>query len=144
MTSCSAPEAEQTREATETSTTTNATAQAAGENQAEHPGKVVYNTYCMACHMAEGEGVPGMNPPLSQTEWVLGDKTRLINVVLNGLSEEIVIKGETYNNVMASHSFLTDQQIADVLSYVRQSFGNDATAISVEEVASVRKANEGK
>jgi mono/diheme cytochrome c family protein len=101
-------------------------------------GKVVYETYCLACHQANGKGVPGMNPPLVKTEWVLGDKTRLIGVVLNGLNDAIEIGGETYDNAMPAHNFLNDRQIADVLTYVRSHFGNEASAIRPEEVAVVR------
>ncbi len=111
------------------------------EKAAAHPGKAVYMTYCMTCHMKEGEGVPNLNPPLTDKEWVEGDKTRLINIVLKGLQGEIEVAGETWNGVMASHSFLNDQQIADVLSYIRQSFGNNAEAITAEEVAAVRNSN---
>jgi mono/diheme cytochrome c family protein len=64
-------------------------------------------------------------------------------VILNGLNGEIEINGEIYNNVMASHSFLSDQQISDVLTYVRSSFGNDASEVTAEEVAAVRATNEG-
>ena len=105
-------------------------------------GKLVYDAYCKACHMDNGKGVPGMNPPLVETDWVLGDKTRLIKVVLNGLSDPIEINGEIYQNAMASFSFLSDQQIADVLTYIRQSFGNDAEAVSIAEVKEVRAGNE--
>jgi glucose/arabinose dehydrogenase/mono/diheme cytochrome c family protein len=101
-------------------------------------GKTVYDSYCLPCHMNNGKGAPGMNPPLIGTDYVLGDKERLIKVVLQGLSEPIEIKGEIYQNVMASHSFLSDQQIADVLTFVRQSFGNNASQISPEEVKKVR------
>ncbi|MEL6924867.1 MAG: c-type cytochrome, partial [Bacteroidota bacterium] len=103
-------------------------------------GHKVYTTYCLACHQANGKGAPGMNPPLAGTDWVTGDKTRLINVILNGLSEPVEINGELYQNQMASHAFLTDQQIADVLSYIRKSFGNEASAITPEEVAERRAA----
>jgi mono/diheme cytochrome c family protein len=82
-----------------------------------------------------------MNPPLVNKEWVGGDKTRLIKVVLNGLSEPITVNGEKYQGVMASHDFLTDKQIANVLTFVRKSFGNDYEAITEEEVAEVRKNN---
>jgi mono/diheme cytochrome c family protein len=101
-------------------------------------GKMVYDSYCLPCHMSNGMGAPGMNPPLAGTEYVLGDKERLIKVVLQGLNEPIEIKGEIYQNVMASHAFLSDQQIADVLTFVRQSFGNDASAINPDEVREVR------
>lgn len=104
-------------------------------------GKKVYDTYCLPCHMANGLGAPGMNPPLAGTDYVLGDKERLIKVILNGLNEPIEINGEIYQNVMASHAFLSDQQIADVLTFVRQSFGNNASEITVSEVQSVRAKN---
>lgn len=103
-------------------------------------GKKVYETYCLACHQADGTGVPRLNPPLVKTSFVLGDKKMLIGIVLNGLDEEIEIDGEVYNNVMASHDFLKDQEIADVLTFVRNSFGNKASAISPAEVAAVRAA----
>lgn len=101
-------------------------------------GKTVYDSYCLPCHMSNGKGAPGMNPPLTGTDWVLGDKERLIKVILQGLSEPVEIQGEIYQNVMASHSFLSDQQIADVLTFVRQSFGNNASEITVNEVTEVR------
>lgn len=101
-------------------------------------GKRVYDKFCVQCHMNNGKGAPGMNPPLAGTSQVRGDKTQLIKIILNGLSEPMVINGETYNNAMASHSFLTDQQIADVLTYIRNTFGNSGEAIKPEEVAAAR------
>jgi mono/diheme cytochrome c family protein len=103
-----------------------------------HPGKAVYEENCLACHQADGRGVPGMNPPLVKTEWVLGDKTRLINIILKGLKTPITINGEQFHNPMPAQNFLTDQQIADVLSYVRSNFGNKASAVKMEEVRKVR------
>jgi glucose/arabinose dehydrogenase len=105
------------------------------------PGKRVYQTYCASCHMMSGKGAPGMNPPLIETDWVLGDKDRLIKVVLNGLSDPIEIKGEIYQNIMASHAFLTDQQIADVLSFIRNNWGNSASYVTVDEVSASRANN---
>ncbi|HDR52389.1 MAG TPA: cytochrome c [Mariniphaga anaerophila] len=105
---------------------------------ANHPGKKVYNTACLACHMADGSGVPGMHPPLIQTEWVTGDKERLIDITLNGMSGKIEVNGETYNSIMPPHSHLSDKQIADVLTYIRKSFGNNASEITVAEVQKVR------
>ena len=102
-------------------------------------GKAVYDQNCLACHQADGRGVPGMNPPLSKTDWVQGDKTRLINVILKGLNEAVEINGETYQNEMPAHDFLTDQQIADVLTYVRSNFGNKAGAVNAEEVKMLRE-----
>lgn len=100
-------------------------------------GKLVYTQYCLSCHMADGGGVENMNPPLIKTSFINGDKSKLVSVLLNGLSQQ-EINGETYNNVMASFSYLTDKQIADVLTYVRNSFGNKKTAVTVAEVKKVR------
>jgi mono/diheme cytochrome c family protein len=101
-------------------------------------GKKVYETYCLACHQPDGTGVPRLNPPLVKTSFVLGDKKILIGIVLNGFDEPVEIDGDVFSNVMASHDFLKDQEIADVLTYVRNSFGNKASAITPAEVAAVR------
>jgi mono/diheme cytochrome c family protein len=101
-------------------------------------GKKVYDTYCLACHQVDGAGVPRMNPPLIKTPYVLGDKKKLINVVLKGLNEEVEINGEVYENPMPAQPQLTDQQIADVLTFVRNSFGNRAGILTVAEVKAER------
>jgi glucose/arabinose dehydrogenase/cytochrome c5 len=106
-------------------------------------GKYVYDKYCVQCHMNTGSGAPGMNPPLSGTEQVNGDKAALIWIILNGMSEPTVIKGETYNNAMPAHNFLTDQEVADVLTYVRNTFGNSAGPVLPEEVEEVRTKDAG-
>lgn len=101
-------------------------------------GKKVYDLYCQACHQADGNGVPRLNPPLAGTIYVTGSKTRLIDIVLKGLSDPLEINGEEYNNPMAAHDFLTDQQIADVLTYIRNSFGNKAGVVTLAEVKKQR------
>lgn len=103
-------------------------------------GKQVYTQYCLVCHQADGRGVQGAFPPLNQSEWVNGDNKRLISVILNGLQGPIEVKGEQYNGMMPSHSFLTDEQIAGVLTYVRNSFDNEGGEITVEEVKEAREA----
>ncbi|MDB5135370.1 MAG: cytochrome c [Mucilaginibacter sp.] len=104
-------------------------------------GQLIYTQNCASCHQVDGGGVQHMNPPLNKTTYVLGDKTELIKIVLNGFNKNVDINGGTYSNVMASHDFLKDQEIADVLTYVRNSFGNKADAITVDEVKDVRAAN---
>ena len=101
-------------------------------------GKKVYSQYCAPCHQMDGSGVPGLNPPLEKTPHVLGDKTTLIRIILKGLSTHEEINGEVYNNIMAPHNHLTDLQISDVLTYVRNSFGNKATAVTPGDVKYVR------
>lgn len=103
-------------------------------------GKTVYANTCLPCHMADGGGVPRMNPPLINTPFVLGDKGKLIGIVLNGFSEDIEINGDRYSNVMPPQVQLTDVQVADVLTYVRNSFGNKASAVTAAEVKAVRAA----
>ncbi|HWJ30414.1 MAG TPA: cytochrome c [Flavisolibacter sp.] len=101
-------------------------------------GKEVYMKYCVSCHQPDGGGVQNMNPPLIKTSYVLGSKQKLITIILNGLSRQ-EIEGETYTNVMAPFaSQLTDQQIADVLTYIRKSFGNKASAVTPSEVKVTR------
>jgi len=101
-------------------------------------GKQVYNQYCLSCHQADGMGVPNMNPPLTNTSYVKGDKTRLIKVILNGFVQNVDIDGESYSNNMPPHNFLSDRQIADVLTFVRNGFGNNASAVSSEQVKRLR------
>jgi mono/diheme cytochrome c family protein len=102
-------------------------------------GQKNYTQYCLACHQEDGSGVPNMNPPLRKSDWVNGDKTRLINVILNGLDEEIEVNGDSYRGIMASHSFLNDKQIADVLTFIRSNFDNTSDAVKPEEVKVLRK-----
>jgi mono/diheme cytochrome c family protein len=103
-------------------------------------GKQVYEMYCLACHQTNGQGVPGLYPPIARSEWVDGDRDRLIGVILNGLEGPIEVRGETYNQAMPPHNFLSNEQVANVLTYIRMNFGNDAPAISPEEVEAVRSA----
>ena len=104
-------------------------------------GKQVYLQVCLACHQVDAAGVSGMTPPLIKTTYVLGPKTPLIKIVLNGMTGAVTINGDDFHNVMAPHSDLTDQQIADVLTYVRNNFGNKASAVTVAQVKAVRAAN---
>ncbi|QHT66549.1 c-type cytochrome [Rhodocytophaga rosea] len=101
-------------------------------------GEKIYNTYCGACHQRNGKGDNNRFPPLAESEWVLGDKKRLIEVLLKGLEGPIEVKGQSYNNVMPQHSFLGNEDVAKVLTFIRQNFGNNASAISPEEVKEVR------
>jgi mono/diheme cytochrome c family protein len=103
-------------------------------------GKQVYLEQCLACHQADASGVPNMNPPLIKTKYVLGDKATLVKIVLNGM-KQVQIDGDDYTGVMAPHPDLTDQQIADALTYVRNSFGNKASAVTVGQVKAIRATN---
>lgn len=104
-------------------------------------GLKVFTQNCISCHQADGGGVPHMNPPLIKTPWVLGDQTRLVKIVLNGFKEDVEINGDYYSNVMPAFNYLKDQEIADVLTYVRSNFGNKAGAITLKQVTTTRTAN---
>lgn len=100
-------------------------------------GKAIYLKNCVVCHQVDGGGVQSLNPTLVKTTYVLGKKGRLINVLLKGINQ-VAIDGEKYSNAMPSHNFLSDKQIADVLTYVRNSFGNKASAVTISEVKTTR------
>lgn len=102
-------------------------------------GKTVYTTRCLACHQVDGGGVPHLNAPLDGASAVVAaDKAKLIRIVLKGYSDRVEIDGEYYSNNMAPHSDLNDQQIADVLTYIRNSWSNKASAVSAAEVKALR------
>jgi mono/diheme cytochrome c family protein len=108
-------------------------------------GKKVFDTTCIACHQANGLGVPGQYPPLAASEWVTGSEERIIRIVLHGLNGPITVEGKEYNNVMAPlGGALKDEQVANVISYVRASWGNTAPEVSPETVAKVRAETAGR
>lgn len=101
-------------------------------------GEKIYSVYCGTCHQRNGQGASGRFPTLAGTPWVTGDKERLITIVLKGLEGRIEVKGEPYDNLMPQHSFLDNKEVANVLTYIRQNFGNEASAVTTEEVSAVR------
>lgn len=103
-----------------------------------HPGKAVYKKYCLTCHQADGSGVPGMHPPLGPGSWAGKDPKELIAIMMKGLSGKIEVNGEIYKGFMPSHAQLTNEEIADVLSYMRISFGNSFDPVDAELVKKVR------
>jgi len=102
-------------------------------------GKKVYNKVCITCHQSGGDGVPRMIPPLIKTKIILGAKEKLVQIITKGLNEEVEINGEYYNTPMPAQPLLTNQEIADVLTYVRNSFGNKASPVTLPEVINIRK-----
>lgn len=101
-------------------------------------GEQVYKNHCVSCHQQDGSGVPSMYPPLKGDKRVLGDKDPLIEVALKGMEGPVLNKNQ-YMGAMASYKFLSDKKIADVLTYIRTNFGNDASEVTPKEVAKVRK-----
>jgi mono/diheme cytochrome c family protein len=106
-------------------------------------GEKVYKQYCLSCHMADGGGVPHLNPPLDGSSLVNKNDQqstqKLIQIVLKGMTDRVPIDGEYYSNNMAAHAHLSNQEIADVLTYIRSTWQNKASAISAKEVAQMRK-----
>jgi mono/diheme cytochrome c family protein len=111
---------------------------------APSPGETIYEMACLPCHQPEGKGLPGVYPPLAGSDWVGGDTARLIKIVLHGLTGKLTVGGQDFggpNRIpMPSLGGLTDEQIADVLTFVRKEFGPKVSAVSVEEVNKVRAA----
>jgi mono/diheme cytochrome c family protein len=102
-------------------------------------GKEIYSAQCMSCHIEEGQGIENVYPPLAKSDYLLQDKARSINNVLHGVTGEIVVNGKTYNMDMTPFNFLTDQEVSDVLNYIRNSWGNEGEAVTPEEVSAARK-----
>jgi nitrite reductase (NO-forming) len=99
-------------------------------------GKRIYAQTCFACHQAEGQGLPGVFPPLAKSDFLMADKARAIRGVIKGQSGEMLVNGQKYNGVMPP-VMLTDEQIAHVLTFVRNSWGNSGEIVTVEEVQKI-------
>ncbi len=98
-------------------------------------GKKIYETRCLVCHQADGGGVPNMNAPLDGSTNLVGNNiARLVRIVKGGYNEKIALDGYYYNNVMTPNPDFKDEDIANVLSYVRNSWGNKASKITVAQV----------
>ena len=104
-------------------------------------GKKVFSANCATCHQATGVGVPGQYPPLAGSEFLNGGSRRPLMIVLKGLQGPLTVKGQHYGTAVMQpwESTLNDQKISDVLTYVRQEWGNKGTPISVESVSALRK-----
>ncbi|MBS1559445.1 MAG: cytochrome c [Bacteroidetes bacterium] len=101
-------------------------------------GKAIYTAKCMTCHMEAGEGTDGYYPPLAKSDYLMADKKRSIEQVLYGASGPMQVNGYDYEEKMPGFDF-TDEQVSDVLNYVRNVFGNKGDALTPEEVKSARK-----
>jgi mono/diheme cytochrome c family protein len=106
----------------------------------DSPGKRVYVKHCLTCHQKDGSGVSMMYPPIVNNPRVYGDKDRLIKIILEGQRGRIEVHGQYYNGVMPPFSSLSNKEIANLLSYMRQNFENDTSAVTVQEVKQVRKS----
>jgi mono/diheme cytochrome c family protein len=107
-------------------------------------GEGVYKAICITCHQPDGKGMPGAFPPLAGSSWVVGDPETPIRIVIKGLGGPIDVNGAAFNSLMPPPAGLDDKKIADVLTFVRSSFGNQAAAVTVEQVAKVRAEIESR
>lgn len=104
-------------------------------------GSILYNNHCASCHQNNGKGDNSRFPPLVNSDWVTGDKPRLIKTILFGLDGEITVNGQSWTGLMPAHAeFLDDHAVASIATYIRQNFGNVASEVSALEVVKVRNA----
>ena len=103
-------------------------------------GKKIYETRCLVCHQADGGGVPNMNAPLDGSSNVVGNNiARLVKIIRGGYSEKIALDGYYYSNVMTPNPDLTDADIANLLSYIRTSWSNKASKVTVAQVQTAQR-----
>jgi mono/diheme cytochrome c family protein len=101
-------------------------------------GKTVYTTTCITCHRDAGQGIPEVYPPLAKSDYLMANKTRSIGIVVNGLSGPITVNHAKFDAEMVPVD-LTDEQVSDVLNFVRNSWGNKGAVVKAAEVAPQRK-----
>jgi nitrite reductase (NO-forming)/hydroxylamine reductase len=109
---------------------------AAGDMSA---GEQAYQAHCQACHQADGSGLQGAFPPLAGNDNIMGDPAYVIENILGGRQGQLTVNGVTYNGVMPAMSYLSDQQVADIVTYVLNSWGNDGATVSTDQVAAQRE-----
>ena len=103
-------------------------------------GKALFLGTCSTCHQMDGQGIPKVFPPLAKSDYLMADKKRSIEVLLNGLSGKVIVNGQEYASVMPPMSHMADDELANILTYVRNAFGNSGDAVSVQEVTQVRNS----
>lgn len=101
-------------------------------------GEKIYTSLCISCHQKNGEGVVGAFPPLANSDYLLSDINRSIDIVKNGMQGEIVVNGQTYNGIMANQG-LTDEEVRDVTNYILNAWGNKGGEVSLDDVKTALK-----
>jgi mono/diheme cytochrome c family protein len=108
-------------------------------------GAELYAANCVACHQANGAGLPGAFPPLAGSEWVLGQDKVLASILLHGISGKLTVKGTEYNGAMPSFKAkFDDHEIAAILTYIRANFGNAAGQVRADVVSGERAASKDR
>jgi nitrite reductase (NO-forming) len=101
-------------------------------------GQALFAGTCSVCHQANGAGLAGVFPPLAKSDYLTGDPQRNIQAVLQGLSGKVVVNGTEYNSVMPPMNQLNDDEVAHILTYVINSWGNAGGRVSTADVKAVR------
>ena len=101
-------------------------------------GKEIYFAQCMTCHLEAGEGIEGVYPPLAKSDYLMADKKRTITQLLKGASGPIKVNGKPYDGEMTAFD-MNDQELSDILNYIRNSWGNKGEAVKPEEILAARK-----
>ena len=102
-------------------------------------GQDIYQDFCVNCHMANGEGVVGSFPPLAKSDFLMKNRKESIKAIKYGMQGEIVVNGQTYNSMMANLGLL-ESEVADVMNYITNSWGNTNTKMVTEaEVTEIKK-----
>ena len=116
-----------------------AAAVAAPDADSMKRGQAVYSRTCIACHQPTGMGIPPVFPPLAGSEWVSKDATIAVRNIVNGMMGPITVKGMTYNSMMPPVAGLSDKDIADVVNYVNNTWGNAGPSVTEAEVTAIKK-----
>lgn len=111
-------------------------------------GELLYSRVCQSCHLPQGQGIPGMFPPLAKVDWVVAAKPdRLVRLILHGMAGPVQINGETFVTpapLMPPQADLSDEQIANILTYIRSAWGNEAAPVKTEQVTRIRAEEQGR
>lgn len=111
----------------------------------EMEGLILYNSYCKGCHQRDGKGDNSRYPPLTGSDWLGGDKNKLIATIMYGLQGEIKVNGKTYNGLMPAHGgFLDDHAIASIATYIKGRFNKENAPVTSQEVTKIRGLTGGK
>src|SRR6185436_2176660 len=101
-------------------------------------GKGVFMQTCFVCHQVNGEGIPGQIPPLAKSDYLQADKLRAVRNILFGQTGEVTVNGKPYNGTMIPLNYLSDDDVANVVTYVVNSFGNSGDVVKADEVRRIR------
>lgn len=110
-------------------------------------GKKTFSAKCASCHQSNGQGLPNMFPPLAGSEWVTSDPGLITNIILKGLKGKIEVKGEIWGTVPTQQMAavdINDREIANVVTYVRQAWGNSASEVTEQQVSEFRAESSGQ